>query len=69
MLMVNIFFTFVKDEKDPALIRLEERSKGFQWFFSFGLNVYVESKGSFKNCVILLDEPGLHLHPDDKGIY
>ena len=27
------FFTFVKDNHDPALIRLEERSKGFQWFF------------------------------------
>ncbi|HUZ61200.1 MAG TPA: ATP-binding protein [Hanamia sp.] len=58
------FFTFVKDEKDPALIRLEERSKGFQWFFSFDLMFMYESKGSFKNCVILLDEPGLHLHPD-----
>jgi predicted ATP-dependent endonuclease of OLD family len=58
------FYTFVKDEKDPALIRLEERSKGFQWFFSFDLMFMYESQGSFKNCVILLDEPGLHLHPD-----
>lgn len=23
-----------------------------------------ESQGTFKDCVILLDEPGLHLHPD-----
>ena len=23
-----------------------------------------ESNGTFQNCVILLDEPGLHLHPD-----
>jgi len=58
------FYTFVKDEKDPALIRLEERSKGFQWFFSFDLMFMYESKGSFENCIILLDEPGLHLHPD-----
>lgn len=58
------FFTFVKDEKDPALIKLEERSKGFQWFFSFDLMFMYESKGEFENCVILLDEPGLHLHPD-----
>ena len=28
------FFTFVKDSNDSSLIRLEERSKGFQWFFS-----------------------------------
>lgn len=58
------FYTFVKDEKDPALIKLEERSKGFQWFFSFDLMFMYESKGLFKNCIILLDEPGLHLHPD-----
>lgn len=58
------FYTFVKDERDPSLIRLEERSKGFQWFFSFDLMFMYESNGTFKNCVILLDEPGLHLHPD-----
>lgn len=58
------FYTFVKDEHDPSLIRLEERSKGFQWFFSFDLMLMYESKGTFKGCVILLDEPGLHLHPD-----
>lgn len=58
------FFTFVKDIRDKALIRLEERSKGFQWFFSFDLMFMHESRGAFKNCVILLDEPGLHLHPD-----
>ena len=58
------FFTFVKDGRDTALIRLEERSKGFQWFFSFDLLFMYESDGQFKNCVLLLDEPGLHLHPD-----
>ena len=57
------FFTFVKDDLDPALIRLEERSKGFQWFFSFDLMFMHESEGTFEGCVILLDEPGLHLHP------
>lgn len=58
------FFTFVKDDLDPALIRLEERSKGFQWFFSFDLMFMHESEGTFEGCVVLLDEPGLHLHPD-----
>lgn len=60
----QLFYTFVKDQHDPSLIRLEERSKGFQWFFSFDLMFMYESKGTFKGCVILLDEPGLHLHPD-----
>ena len=58
------FSTFVKNDGDPALIKLEERSKGFQWFFSFDLMFMHESKGTFEGCVILLDEPGLHLHPD-----
>jgi predicted ATPase len=57
------FFTFVKSEKDRALIRLEERSRGFQWFFSFDLMLMHETRGALQNSVILLDEPGLHLHP------
>jgi energy-coupling factor transporter ATP-binding protein EcfA2 len=58
------FFTWVKDEKDRARIRLEERSRGFQWFFSFDLLLMHETKGTMSGCVILLDEPGLHLHPE-----
>jgi 5S rRNA maturation endonuclease (ribonuclease M5) len=57
------FFTLVKDGSDASLIRLEERSKGFQWFFSFDMLFMHESGGNFANCVLLLDEPGLHLHP------
>jgi energy-coupling factor transporter ATP-binding protein EcfA2 len=57
------FYTMVKDQTDVGLIRLEERSKGFQWFFSFDLLFMHESGGTFENCVLLLDEPGLHLHP------
>lgn len=57
------FMTFVKGSEDKTLIRLEERSKGFQWFFSFDLMLMHETQGTLKNCVILLDEPGLHLHP------
>jgi predicted ATPase len=56
-------FTFVKSEKDRSLIRLEERSRGFQWFFSFDLMLMHETKGALRDCVILLDEPALHLHP------
>jgi predicted ATPase len=57
------FMTFVKGIRDRGLIRLEERSRGFQWFFSFDLMLMHETRGTFKNCVILMDEPGLHLHP------
>ena len=58
------FFTYIKDDFDQSPIELEERSKGFQWTFSFELMFTHESKGAFENCVILLDEPGLHLHPN-----
>lgn len=57
------FFTFVKDDTMPERIKLEERSRGMQWLFSFDLLFHHGSRGSFANCVILLDEPGLHLHP------
>ena len=56
------FITFVKDKSDKALIPLEDRSKGFQWFFSFDMRFMYETNGQFKNAIILLDEPGLHLH-------
>lgn len=60
----HAFFTMVKDSEGPYLIPLEERSKGFQWFFSFDLMFMHESRGTFGGCVLLLDEPGLHLHAD-----
>ena len=44
-------------------IELEGRSKGLQWFFSFFLIFLVESKDSHSNCILLLDEPGISLHP------
>jgi predicted ATP-dependent endonuclease of OLD family len=56
------FITFVKDSNDKGLVPLEDRSKGFQWFFSFDMRFMYETEGQFKNAIILLDEPGLHLH-------
>lgn len=53
---------FVSDEIQRSLVPLNERSKGFQWFFSFDTTFLYETEGTFKNAVILLDEPGLHLH-------
>ena len=58
----NHLIAFVSDEVQSALVPLNERSKGFQWFFSFDTTFLYETQGIFKNAVILLDEPGLHLH-------
>ncbi len=50
------------DDVRPSKINLEERSKGFRWYFSFFLVFLVESEGMHKNAILLLDEPGIHLH-------
>ena len=58
------FRIWVSDDRRPDVdIELESRSKGFQWFFSFYLVFLVESDGGHKDAILLLDEPGLHLHP------
>ena len=60
----QVFFTEIEEtKKDIGMIPLEEQSKGFQWFFSFDLHFMHDSEGTFEGCVLLLDEPGLHLHP------
>lgn len=60
----HYFRIFVSDDERPEKIELESRSKGLQWFFSFFLVFLAESKDAHKNCVLLLDEPGLSLHPN-----
>jgi hypothetical protein len=58
------FRVWVADDRRPGVrIELEGRSKGFQWFFSFYLVFLVESEEGHKDAILLLDEPGLHLHP------
>ncbi len=59
----NHFRIWVSDEQRPEEVELEGRSKGLQWFFSFFLVFLVESKDTHSNCILLLDEPGLSLHP------
>ena len=53
----------VSDELRPESIELEGRSRGLQWFFSFFLVFLVETKQEHSNAILLLDEPGLSLHP------
>jgi len=60
----DYFRIWVSDDRRPDVdIELESRSKGFQWFFSFYLVFLVESDEVHKDAMLLLDEPGLHLHP------
>lgn len=59
----NHFRIWVSDDKRPEEIELESRSRGLQWFFSFFLVFLVESQDEHSGCVLLLDEPGVTLHP------
>src|SRR5207302_7706272 len=60
----SYFRIWIADDRRPGVeIELESRSKGFQWFFSFNLVFLVESAEGHKDAVLLLDEPGLDLHP------
>lgn len=57
------FRIWVSDDRRPEEVELESRSTGLQWFLSFYLVFLVESGGEHQNAVLLLDEPGLSLHP------
>lgn len=57
------FRIWVSDDKRPEEIELESRSTGLQWFLSFYLVFLVESEGEHDQAILLLDEPGLSLHP------
>jgi len=59
----NLFRIWVTDDKRPEPIELEGRSTGLQWFLSFYLIFLVERQDSHQGAIILLDEPGLSLHP------
>ena len=59
----DYFRIWIADDLRPDVeIELESRSKGFQWFFSFYLVFLVESQDGHRDAILLLDEPGLHLH-------
>ncbi len=53
---------FISDEVG-ALDPPSRRSKGFQWFLSFYTKFTVGSKSEFRNTILLLDDPGVYLHP------
>lgn len=59
----NFFKIWVSDSVRPERIELESRSTGLQWFFSFYLVFLVESEQHHQNAILLLDEPGVTLHP------
>lgn len=58
----DYFRIWVSDDLDPSEIELDQRSLGMQYFFSFYTVFLVEAKGEHQKAILLLDEPGLHMH-------
>ena len=61
----NHFNTLISDPNSlyDVEVNLNERSRGFRWFFSFYVTFAADAQtGSMDNMVLLLDEPGLYLH-------
>ncbi|MGZ5459572.1 MAG: AAA family ATPase [Thermoanaerobaculia bacterium] len=57
------FDVLVSDKDTDALVPLDERSRGFRWYFSFYVTFAADTEGGDKaNAILLLDEPGLFLH-------
>lgn len=49
-------------------VNLDERSRGFQWFFGFYMIFSADTQGGEKEgAILLLDEPGLYLHAKSQG--
>jgi len=53
---------FAEDEAIGFPVRLNRRSTGFRWYVSFTWKFTHASNGDFSNCILLLEEPGIHLH-------
>ena len=53
---------FAEDEALGFPVRLNRRSTGFRWYVSFAWKFTHASNGAFQNCILLLEEPGVHLH-------
>ena len=53
---------FAEDDVVGMPVRLNRRSTGFRWYVAFAWKFTHASKGDFKDCILLLEEPGIHLH-------
>ena len=61
----KFFDTRVSDQAEvfDVEVNLNERSRGFRWFFSFYTSFAADTMGGDKDkAILLLDEPGLYLH-------
>ena len=53
---------FAEDDAVGMPVRLHRRSSGFRWHVTFAWKFTHASQGQYKGCILLLEEPGIHLH-------
>ena len=61
----NFMDTLISDPTSvyDVEVNLNERSRGFQWFFAFYITFSADTDGDVaEDAILLLDEPGLYLH-------
>lgn len=66
----NHFDTLISDPNNvyDVEVNLDERSRGFQWFFAFYIVFAADTDGGdADDAILLLDEPGLYLHAKSQG--
>ncbi|MDR2173468.1 MAG: ATP-binding protein [Burkholderiales bacterium] len=66
----NHFDTLISDPTATydVEVNLNDRSRGFQWFFSFYVSFSADTDGGkIEDAILLLDEPGLYLHAKSQG--
>lgn len=56
------YLKVVVEDELGVEVELHQRSEGFQWLVSFFIVFFAESQEKHQNAILLLDEPGLHLH-------
>lgn len=64
------FDTLISDPNSTydVEVNLDERSRGFQWFFAFYVVFAADTEdGEADGAILLLDEPGLYLHARSQG--
>jgi hypothetical protein len=64
------FDTLISDPNSvyDVEVNLDERSRGFQWFFAFYVVFAADTEdGDADGAILLLDEPGLYLHARSQG--
>ncbi|WP_337995926.1 AAA family ATPase [Oleispirillum naphthae] len=66
----QFFETLISDPNSvyDVEVNLDERSRGFQWFFAFYIVFSADTEGgNADGAILLLDEPGLYLHARSQG--